>query len=163
MPMSTIEPAKILDLIISKQTQYYTLWAVYTAVQFAAGGYGYGHPLPLGVGLAVLLGVWAFNLGHLGFVLQCVAQLNKLSVVLNAALHKPEDYENSLNDALEGMQEGGMFWKFLKQGKDLRSYRMNCFVHFFIDTCASVALLIRIDNQWLQNHIPSFLRGAAPC
>jgi hypothetical protein len=31
-----IESPKILDLIVSKQTQYYTLWGVYTAVQFAA-------------------------------------------------------------------------------------------------------------------------------
>jgi hypothetical protein len=160
--MSTkIKPSKILDLIISTQTQYYTLWAVYTAVQFAAGGHGYGYSLPLGVGLAVLFGVWAFNLGHLGFVLQCVAQLDKLSIALNAALQgKEEDYESAVKCALEGMHEGEMFWKFLKRRRGLRSYRMNCFVHFFIDTCASVALLIRINNPWIQHHIPSFLRGA---
>jgi len=86
--LSTIEPSKIIDLIVSKQTQYYTLWGVYTAVQFAAGSYGYGHRLPLGVALAVFFGVWAFNFGHLGFVLRCVAQLNKLTIVLNAAIEE---------------------------------------------------------------------------
>ena len=97
----------------------------------------------------------------LGFVLQCVAQLDKLSIALNAALQgKEEDYESAVKCALEGMHEGEMFWKFLKRRRGLRSYRMNCFVHFFIDTCASVALLIRIDNPWIQHHIPSFLRGA---
>lgn len=38
--LSKIEPAKVIDLIISKQTQYYSLWAVYTAVQFATAGFG---------------------------------------------------------------------------------------------------------------------------
>ncbi|HKA72822.1 MAG TPA: hypothetical protein VKE26_13505 [Xanthobacteraceae bacterium] len=43
--VSTIEPSKILDLTISKQTQYYTLWGVYTVVQFATANYGSGAPL----------------------------------------------------------------------------------------------------------------------
>jgi hypothetical protein len=72
--LSKIELPKIIDLIVSKQTQYYTLWGVYTAVQFAAGSYGYSHPVPLGVGLAVFFGVWAFNFGHLSFLLRCADQ-----------------------------------------------------------------------------------------
>jgi hypothetical protein len=74
--LEKIESPKILDLIVSKQTQYYTLWGVYTAVQFAAGSFQSGGKLSLGVGLAVLCGVWAFNLGHLGFVLD--AEINSV-------------------------------------------------------------------------------------
>jgi hypothetical protein len=171
--LSTIEPPKIIDLIISKQTQYYTLWAVYTAVQFAAGGFGYGtKSLPLGVGLAVLAGVWAFNLGHLGFVLQCVTELNRLTIVLNAALDENmEAYRSALQGAFRDMAEGTFFWRVLKQGKQLkrgevailenqlRSYGMNIFVHFWIDMCASLALLIRVDNSWIHDHVPTFLQG----
>ena len=43
--ISKIEPTKILDLVISKQTHYYSLWAVYTAVQFAAASFGLGQRL----------------------------------------------------------------------------------------------------------------------
>ena len=49
--LSKIEPSKIIDLIVSKQTHYYSLWAVYTAVQFAAGSYGSTQKLSLGRGL----------------------------------------------------------------------------------------------------------------
>lgn len=61
--------AKLLDLLIGKQTQFYTLWGVYTAVQFTAGGFGSKDTLSRGVAYAVIAGVWAFNFGHLGFVL----------------------------------------------------------------------------------------------
>jgi hypothetical protein len=121
------------------------LWGVYTAVQFAAAGFGYGHPLPLGVGLAVFFGVWAFNLGHLGFVLQCMAQLNRLSVVMDAVLrHNKETYQTALHHAFRDIGEGIFFWKLVR-GEHGRSYRMNIFVHFFIDICASAALLSRVD------------------
>jgi hypothetical protein len=139
-----IGPSKLLDLIISKQNQYYTLWGVYTAVQFAAGSYGYGHNLSLGVGLAILFGVWAFNIGHLGFVLQCVVQLNRLTDALNAALDDDASYKDKLRHALKDMQEGTLFWRPFREKTGLRSYGMNIFVHFFIDTCASIALLMRV-------------------
>jgi hypothetical protein len=158
--VSKIEPSKIIDLIVSKQTQYYTLWAVYTAVQFAAGSFALNlSPVPLWVGLFVFFGVWAFNFGHLGFVLQCVSQLEKLSEVLKFVLqNKKEQYISELNVAFEKMEEGAYFWHFLGSGEHLRSYRMNMFVHFFIDTCASAALLFRLDWASLPSHIPSFLR-----
>lgn len=159
--LSKIEPSKIVDLIISKQMQYYTLWGVYTAVQFAAGGFGFSvKPLPLAVGLAVLLGVWAFNLGHLGFVLRCVDQLNKLTAVLNAAIEdKKPKYELELKAAFENMLEGSHFWHFLGRSGHPRSYGWNIFVHFWIDVCASAALLVRVDSPWIQRHLPEFLRG----
>ena len=167
--VSKIEVSKVIDLIVSKQTQYYTLWGVYTAVQFAVGGYGYGRPLPLGVGLAVLLGVWAFNFGHLSFVLECVAQLNKLGDALKAAVdNEPNDqsklqkasYQSALQKALEEMQKGGWFWRhFKREEKHLKSYVMNSFVHFLIDICASLALLIRVDNPWIQDRVPDFLKA----
>src|SRR4051794_1230497 len=78
----TLEPSKILDIIGTKQTQYYALWAVYTAVQFSAATYGIGKTLSWSVAIAVLAGFWIFNLGHLGFVLQCVRQLDRLQQLL---------------------------------------------------------------------------------
>jgi hypothetical protein len=153
-----IEPPKLVDLIISKQTQYYTLWAVYTAVQFTAGSYGNNQRLSVGIALAVFFGVWAFNLGHLGFVLQCVAQLNRLSIALNAAFRGDEEetYDIAVRDAFENIEEGTLFWRLLGKNTHLRSYRVNTFVHLFIDTCASVALLIRIG--WIQDRLPQFLQ-----
>jgi hypothetical protein len=142
-----VEPAKILDLIVNKQSHYYSLWGVYTAVQFAAGSFGLsGQSLSLSVGLSVLLGVWAFNLGHLGFVLRCVEELNKLSKVLAAAQEKDDGkaYRESL-DTLKDMQEAGYFWNYFKGNDGSRSYSSNICVHLFIDICASVALLSRIE------------------
>lgn len=155
--MLKIDPPKVIDLIISKQTQYYTLWGVYTAVQFAAASFGYSSPLPLGVGLAVFFGVWAFNFGHLGFVLRCADQLDKLRVVMNAAMKGDKNtYQSSLLDAFEDMREG-------ESPKSLfcKLFNMNTRVHLFIDTCASVALLIRVDSPWIQNYVPSFLKAAS--
>ena len=160
--LAKIEPSKILDLIVSKQTQYYTLWGVYTAVQFAAGGFQSGGRLSLGIGLAVLCGVWAFNFGHLGFVLRCVDQLHRLGAVLNTVSDGNEvSYKNSLSDAFRDMSEGGvfLFWRYYKRGPHRGSYIRNSFVHVFIDTCASVVLLFRIDNPWLHSHVPLFLTG----
>src|SRR5580704_695360 len=84
--IAEIKPSKVLDLISTKQTHYYVLWAGYATVQFTAASFGtkdtFSHPLVY----AVLAGVWMFNVGHLGFVLQCVAQLNKLRNALDATL-----------------------------------------------------------------------------
>jgi hypothetical protein len=140
-----IGPAKVIDLMTSKQTQYYTLWAVYTAVQFAAGSYGLNTNLSLATALAVIVGVWTFNLGHLGFVLQCVNQLNQLTHVLDAALRTPGAYGERLRNAVENIQEGALFWSFFKGGEP-RSYIGNIAVHLLIDTCASVALLTRVPS-----------------
>lgn len=159
--LSKIELPKIIDLIVNKQTQYYSLWAVYTAVQFAAGSYGYSRPVPLGVGIAVFFGVWAFNLGHLSFLLRCAGQLNKLRAVLNAALDdNSEEYQRALRDIFKDISEVGLILPLRKQGYNPRTYFMNMttFVHLFIDTCASVALLIRVDSPWIQSHLPSFLQ-----
>jgi hypothetical protein len=96
----------------------------------------------------------SFNLGHLGFVLQCVAQLKKLSVVLNAALDdNTKKYQSALQDAFRDMQAGSLFWRLYKRGPQLY-YELGC---AFIDTCASVALLIRRDNPWIPDRLPSFL------
>jgi len=144
-PVLDIAPSKIVDLMINKQTQYYTLWAVYTAVQFAAAAYGLSTNLSLATALAVLVGVWTFNLGHLGFVLRCVNQVNLLTHVLDAALRSPCTYEERLRRAVENIKEGALFWSFLKRGEP-RSYLGNTTVHLVIDTCASVALLTRVPS-----------------
>jgi hypothetical protein len=152
-----IDVSKVLELIDGKQTQYYTLWGVYTAVQFAASGYGSGTSLSLGVGLAVLFGVWAFNLGHLGFVLRCVTQLNKLSSILDAALDEnKEQYSTVLRETLRGYAHVGYGVEILS-GRKLKSHYNNVFVHVFIDICASIALLIRIDSPWIRDPVPMFV------
>jgi hypothetical protein len=61
--MSKVDVSTVVTLIQTKQTEYFALWAVYTAVEFAASSYGYGYSVPLGVGLAVLLGVWPSTSG----------------------------------------------------------------------------------------------------
>ena len=161
--MSKIEPPKILDLIISKQTQYYTLWAFYTAVQFAAASFGLSQrALPPGAVLAVLMGFWAFNIGHLGFVLECLAQLNRLKSALSAVLHEdPEKYEREVRLILGSLGVARVFWRLKSEAGSRKGYIQNIAVHFFIDACASVALLTRIDSPFFQNHIPSFLRVTA--
>jgi hypothetical protein len=143
-----IDPSKIIDLITSKQTQYYTLWAVYTAVQFAAGNYGSSQELSHATVLVVLVGVWMFNLGHLSFVLQCVDQLSRLDGVLNAALHGGQArYREELRSAFDNMEGGFRFLHFPKRGMQRISYLKNTAVHLVIDICASLALLTRV--HWI--------------
>jgi hypothetical protein len=153
-PLLKIESSKIVDLIVAKQTHFYSLWAVYTAVQFTAGSYSMGQPISLSAAIAVLAGVWAFNFGHLGFVLQCVAQLQTLREVLKAAVtNNRVAYEETLKETINHMEEGGIFLGYYFRKGPKSSYFMNSFVHFFIDTCASIALLIRVDNPWLKAHL----------
>ena len=149
-----IETAKIVDLIVAKQTHFYSLWAVYTAVQFTAGSYGMGQSISFTAAIAVLAGVWAFNFGHLGFVLQCITQLTALRDVLKAAATNDKvAYEEALKQAINQMEEGGIFLRYYLRKDQKSSYFMNSFVHFFIDTCASIALLIRVDNPWLKAYL----------
>jgi hypothetical protein len=120
---TTVELGKILDLLGTNDNQYYGLWAVYTAVQFSAAGYDIEGENPYYVAFAVLLGLWAFNIGHLGFVLHCVNQANLLKSHLNTLVY-PEAIR-----------------KFI--GNLGRNYYGNVFVHLFIDVFASAALLLR--------------------
>ncbi|GAA0576984.1 hypothetical protein GCM10009416_14480 [Craurococcus roseus] len=134
-------------MIIGKQTQFYTLWGVYTAVQFAAGSFGSGHKVVPGAALAVLLGVWAFNLGHLGFLLQCLKQINELRAALCHGLDQnDQQYGSKLKVALNDLQQGDFFWRFYRLRDGRGGYVMNSAVHFFIDACASLALIRRMGN-----------------
>jgi len=133
-------------------------------VQFATANYGSGAPPSLGLGLAVLFGVWAFNLGT--WVLCCVAELNKLNVIMDVVLRSnqtgqdnQDEYETALKGALQDMKEATLFWQPFTRESGLRSYGMNIFVHFFIDMCASAALLIRVNSPWVQHHVPAFLKA----
>jgi hypothetical protein len=155
-----IETSKIVDLIMTKQTHFYSLWAVYTVVQFTAGSYGMGQPtISLATATAVLAGVWAFNFGHLGFVLQCIVQLGTLREVLAAAgTNDKAAYEKELKQAINQMEEGGIFLGYYFRKGPKWSYFMNSFVHFFIDICASMALLLRVNDPWLKAHL-GFLQG----
>ena len=138
--------SKLLDLLIAKQAQFYTLWGVYTAVQFTAGGFGTRDTLSKGVVYAVILGVWAFNLGHLGFVLSCVQQISKLRVALDHSLAGDTlKFKDTARDALADMNEAAYFWTFYANKRDRSKYIMNTLVHLFIDCCASIALLSRAN------------------
>lgn len=158
--ISKIEPSKILDLVISKQTHYYSLWAGYTAVQFAAASFGLGQRLvPPAVGFAVLAGFWAFNLGHLGFVLASLADLGQLKRALQAvAAGSPAAYEDAVREVIGGMSEARPFWRGIPPKGSRFAHVTNIAVHLFIDLCASVALLARVDNPWIQHHMPAFLK-----
>lgn len=170
--LSKVELPQIIDLIVNKQTQYYSLWAVYTAVQFAAGSYGYGHPLSLGLGIAVFIGVWAFNIGHLSFLLRCADQLDNLKDILLAALENDtKKYLDTLRKTFKKISEVGLPENY--KGCYTWTYFMNrtTYVHLLIDTCATAALVLRIDNaiqinsvtqldntiriasQWIQSHL----------
>jgi hypothetical protein len=136
--------SKLLDLLMGKQTHFYTLWVVYTAVQLAAGGFGSRDTLSPGVVYAVIAGVWAFNFGHLGFVLSCVRQISLLRQALSHKLagHTAEYIQVSRN-AIGNMNEADFFWRFYGDKEDRSKYIMNTLTHFFIDGCASLALLFR--------------------
>jgi len=156
--LSTIGIPKVVDLVGTKKAQYYTLWGVYAAVEWAASGYGSGRPLTLGVGLTVLTAVWLFNFGHLSFVLECIGEANKLSTALEAALNKDKvRYEESLYSALKETHQTGIFWTHFNKENRLKSHVTNTLVHLNIDTCASIALLVRINDEWIQNHLPVFM------
>jgi hypothetical protein len=160
--ISKIEPSKILDLVISKQTHYYSLWAVYTAVQFAAASFGFSQRLvPQAVALAVLAGFWAFNLGHLSFVLACLADLGRLKHALNAvATGNAAAYESAVRTTVSEISEARRLWRALPPTDSRFVYRMNIAVHLFIDLCASIALLARTDNPWIQHYLPDFLKAS---
>jgi hypothetical protein len=154
-----IDPSKIIDLIMAKQTHFYSLWAVYTAVELTAGSYGMGQKITLFGAVAVLAGVWAFNFGHLGFVLQCITQLKALRAALKVSFTNDKDaYRDALKRTIDQMEEGGFFLSYYFRKGPKETFFMNSFVHFFIDTCASLALIVRVDNAWLQGQIPAFLR-----
>jgi hypothetical protein len=157
-----IEPSKILDLVISKQTHYYSLWAVYTAVQFAAASFGLGQRLvPQAVAFAVLAGFWAFNLGHLSFVLACLGDLARLKRALTAvATGNAAAYESAVRDIIGEISEARRFWREFPPADRRFAYAMNIAVHLFIDLCASIALLARVDNPWIQHHLPAFLKAS---
>jgi hypothetical protein len=147
--VSKIEPSKIVDWLATKQTRYYTLWTVYTVAQFTAASFGLSRDvLALNVALAVVAGFWAFNIGHLGFVLECLVQTNNLRAALDAALiegatSNSEKYQAAVRLALSNMREGRLFWRRIPAA-NRRVYFTNISVHLFIDVCASIALFLRV-------------------
>jgi len=138
-----VGPSKLLDLLVGKQAQFYTLWGVYTAVQFTAGGFG-SKDLSAGVAYAVIAGVWAFNFGHLGFVLSCARQISTLQQALRYRLAgNTAEYTKIARTAIDNMDEAAFFWRFYAIKTDRSKYIVNTLTHFFIDSCASLVLLIR--------------------
>ena len=155
MPIATkcppdpgIDTGKLIDTLSNRQTQYYTLWGFYTVVQFAVAGFGSTEPLkPLTVA-AILCGVWAFNLGHLAFIVACVSQLNRLTHALDAALDGDEVNRGRLTkEAFRDMHVADLFWKLPATARARRGYVSNSLVHLFIDVAASLALYFRMPGH----------------
>jgi hypothetical protein len=140
--MSEINAGKLVDTIANRQTQYYTLWGFYTVVQFSVACFGSTEQLTLGTAVAGLIGAWAFNIGHLGFVLTCVAQLNRLTDALDAVLKEDKESGKLLKNAFTYTAFSTWFWKKGDVGK---GYLWNFVVHLLIDVCASLALLARVS------------------
>jgi hypothetical protein len=140
-----IELKDILGLISAKQTQYYVLWAGYATVQFTVASFGTAETLKShSVVYAVLAGVWMFNIGHLGFVIQCVAQLNKLRNALDAAFSNDRPcFDKAVQAALADMGVATFFWSRFDKKRENTYYSLNIIVHFWIDIWASFALLYR--------------------
>ena len=96
------------------------------------------------VALAVLLGFWTFNLGHLGFVLQCVRQLDRLQRLLLLSVSADRDlYDAEVKGFFHAISESSFFWEVRRETPESRSYFWNFTVHILIDVCASLALMLR--------------------
>jgi hypothetical protein len=141
-----IDAGKILDTILNRQNQYYTLWGFYTVVQFSAAGFGAPQTLSFEVGFFILVGVWAFNLGHLAFVWACVAQLNRLRSALDAAIKSDPDQRQLLAEAVARMSTADFFWQYWDEKNTRQGFLINSFVHLLIDCCASGALIFRMSS-----------------
>jgi hypothetical protein len=142
-----IELRDILGLISTKQTQYYVLWAGYATVQFTAASFGTADTLKShAVVYVVLAGVWMFNIGHLGFVIQCVAQLNKLRNALDTAFSNDRAcFYKAAKAALTDMGVATFFWSRFDKKPGNAYFLLNIIVHLWIDICASLALLYRAN------------------
>lgn len=142
------EPPKVIDLLLSKQTQYFSLWLVYPAVQFAAGtfGFSYADGVPWKIALAAIVAVWIFNIGHLTLVMQRAQEIERLSAVSDSILRDDkEGYLQNLSVAIDYLAKRKAVWPFWSKGDSFNSYLKNSFVHLSIDLCATAAILFRIS------------------
>lgn len=150
--LSKIEIKDILSYITTKQTQYFSLWAVYTAVQFSAGSFGFNlkEHLSYSLAMAAVLAVWVFNIGHLEFVLQCSQQLHMSGVALQHMLDDSAEGEdktlNVIRESLQNAGSAGFTLPILRSRCSIFSLFINTFVHLFIDLRATVAILTRLDH-----------------
>ena len=142
-----LDVGKLIDTVANRQTQYYTLWGFYTVVEFSAGGFGSPDKLTFETAIAVLCGVWVFNVGHLAFVLACVAQLNLLARALAAALNGDVNRERLAIDAFLQNSTGLYIWAYWGDKAIRKSFITNSLVHVSIDICASVALMLRVSHS----------------
>ncbi|MBK1662370.1 hypothetical protein [Paracraurococcus ruber] len=139
-PKPGIEVARILDVLQAKQTQHDTLWAGYAVIQFTAAGFGEKSGLSTYSAVFVLLGFWGFNLGHLGFVLQCARQIGLYAAAPRAAVDRETDHEAKLATALRETDASGYVFAVWSPSRMTSTSFWNSAVHLFIDTCASVSL-----------------------
>jgi len=97
------------------------------------------------LGYAVLLGVWAFNLGHLSMIRGCIAQIEilKEEVAKNQAATKTGNGANLLQ-VLSAEKKHSIAKLIGIPDVFGRGYFISTLIHLFIDGCASVALLSRV-------------------
>lgn len=148
--MSREDVSSNIGLVFQKEAQIQGLWAVYTAVQFTMGGFGLDHfsggknLMPLPMGLAVLLGVWVFNLGHLSMILKGIAQIELLGRRTSFDSEISEAHRLDMLRIISGRDEAPGPWGRWTRNLFGRGYFIAIAVHLFIDICASVALLSRV-------------------
>ncbi len=141
--MLQIDPGKVLDTIANRQTQYYSLWGFYTVVQFSAASFSLPAHGAYLVAVAVLCGVWVFNIGHLCFVLACVAHINRLRLTLKAGMVGPNEWQRAVHAATADFPLGSLPWNYWKEPEIRNGFIMNTAVHLSIDLCATAAVLLR--------------------
>jgi hypothetical protein len=147
MPLSNF--SSVVGLLFQKEGQLQALWAVYTAVQLAEGDFGLSEyhdneGMPLKLGLSVLLGVWAFNFGHMSLILSCIRQNERLEEEIR---NNPEIEEREKTGILRIYSVEGISWRGPLRRLFSNRIRAAVLVHLFIDVCASVALMSR-SVEW---------------
>jgi hypothetical protein len=138
------------SLVFQKEAQIQALWAVYTAVQFTLGGFGLaqyhdGLKMPPVLGFSVLFGVWAFNFGHLSMILKCISQREVIAEELSNNPTISDAEKPGILRVISGEKKRSLSTIVFGKG-----YVIAILVHLFIDGCASVALLSRVDLSWIR-------------
>ena len=134
----------MIDCLSNRQSQYYTLWGFYTVVQFSAGELGPTETLHINTVCAVLISVWVFNIGHLTFLLSCMAQINRLNAALNAVLSGNEIGQQLVRDAIVRTSVADALSTDLNDKFARHGFEIIIVTHIVIDVCASLALIFRL-------------------
>jgi hypothetical protein len=148
MPGFNLAPT--VNLVFQKESQIQALWAVYTAVQFTYGGFGLSQyhdaiKMPFLLGAAITLGVWAFDIGHLSMILQCIKQKMAIENEIAGDAQLGDDEKQSIARMIDGNEEDMVDRIYDRLFGWAKPASIATFVHILIDCCASMALLLRVN------------------